>query len=356
MIQSRSHNRKLHVRGRRNRNTTEKHYACFSRPLHGFTLVELLVVIAIIGVLVALLLPAVQAAREAARRAQCGNNLRQLCIGLQNHHDARKAFPNGIAKPVNVSVPQFKLAAAWTTYLLPYIEQQSSYDVILPDPRTPEIQNLPAVAEAASRNNPSFRCPSSIMEDIDPNGSTGGGAQEMKFGTSNYRGCRGTRDNPEGNQGLAKILFANGEQRELGSWIGVLYPGYRVPEPTDFRQITDGTSQTIVLGEVDVRPALLASFEEWGEANASDESPATPRWPSWPGAHGDKDDVLFNMWDPARSAINSGDRDSASSNHPGGVFFGFCDASVHFLSEDISWEVYTALGTRAGAEISIGLP
>lgn len=324
-------------------------------PRLGFTLVELLVVIAIIGVLVALLLPAVQAAREAARRTQCGNNLRQLCIGMQTFHDARNSFPNGIAAPVNVATAQFKYAGSWTTYLLPYIEQQTSYDRILPDPGTPEIQNEPAVAEVAGRENAAFRCPSSIMEGVDPN-ELPSRTPPMLFGTSNYRGCRGTRDNPGGNEGLATLVTANGEQRELSSWIGVLYPGYRIPEPTELRQITDGTSQTIALGEVEARPALLASFEEWGEANASDENPDTPRWPTWPGAHGDKDDVLFNMWDPSRSALNSGDRDSASSSHPGGVFFGFCDSSVHFLSENISWEVYTALGTRAGAEISVELP
>ncbi|MEQ8211386.1 MAG: DUF1559 domain-containing protein [Lacipirellulaceae bacterium] len=324
--------------------------------LGGFTLVELLVVIAIIGVLVGLLLPAVQAAREAARRTQCSNNLRQLCLGLQSHVDAKEEFPSGISKPVNVGVAQFKHAAAWTTYLLPYIEQQSTYDAILPNNGTPEIIYSPALATIVNSANAAFRCPSSTMEEIDPNPNIND-STTLRFGTSNYRGCRGTRDNPAGSSlGLARIVSANGESRELSGWIGTLYPGYRVEEPTTLRQIVDGTTQTIALGEVDAKQALLASFEEWGEANASDENPDTARWPTWPGAHGDKDDVLFNMWDAARSALNSGDRDSASSSHPGGVYFGFCDSSVQFLSENISWDVYTALGTRAGNELPVELP
>lgn len=330
-----------------------------NRRLSGFTLVELLVVIAIIGVLVALLLPAVQAAREAARRTQCSNTLRQLCIALQNHHDIAEAFPNGIAEPVNVGVAQFKRAAAWSTYLLPFIEQQNAYDLILPDPRVPEIAYTPNLVPVVNRANSAFRCPSTTMDEVDPNPQIDESSQ-LRFGTTNYRGCRGARDNPSGNNGLGSmftvtVVPSQPERRDLASWIGVLYPGYRVPEPTEFQQIADGTSNTIALGEVEKRPALLNAFEEWEEANASDENPDTPRWPTWPGAHGDKDDVLFNMWDPARSAINSGDRDSASSNHPGGAFFGFCDSSVHFLSESIAWEVYVSLGTRAGSEITVEL-
>lgn len=330
-----------------------------SQRSSAFTLVELLVVIAIIGVLVALLLPAVQAAREAARRTQCSNTLRQLCIALQNRHDIAEALPNGIAKPVNVDVGQFNRAAAWSTYVLPFIEQQNAYDLILPDANTPEIAFTPDLALVVNKPNGAFRCPSTAMDEADPNPRINE-ARQLRFGTSNYRGCRGARDNPNSRDGLGtmitiSVIPGQPDRRDLGSWIGVLYPGYRIEEPTSFRQITDGTSNTIALGEVERQPALLSSFEEWEEANASDENPDTPRWPTWPGAHGDKDDVLFNMWDPARSAINSGDRDSASSNHPGGAFFGFCDSSVHFLSESIEWQIYVSLGTRAGGEVTVEL-
>src|SRR6056297_1076372 len=95
----------------------------FFSPRRGFTLVELLVVIAIIGILVALLLPAVQAAREAARRMQCGNNLKQMALAMHNYHDTHKAFPfSYMIDPSNLNVQ------SWGTRLLPFIEQSAIYD------------------------------------------------------------------------------------------------------------------------------------------------------------------------------------------------------------------------------------
>ena len=97
------------------------------RKPRGFTLVELLVVIAIIGVLIALLLPAVQAAREVARRARCGNNLRQLGIGLHNYHSVYDCFPPGYLGDANTyKAPHW----SWSTFLLPYLEQQPLYNVL----------------------------------------------------------------------------------------------------------------------------------------------------------------------------------------------------------------------------------
>jgi len=93
----------------------------------GFTLVELLVVIAIIGILVALLLPAVQAAREAARRAKCQSNLKNIAIALQNYHSARNRFPKGF-----VAQPETVEAWAWSVYILPYLEEQAIYDRLSP--------------------------------------------------------------------------------------------------------------------------------------------------------------------------------------------------------------------------------
>src|SRR5688500_207828 len=104
-----------------------------SRAKAGFTLVELLVVIAIIGILVALLLPAVQAAREAARRMSCGNNLKQIALSLQNYHDTYKVFPPGGVGSNNLANPNY---ATWSIFILPFMEQQnlhSRYDFNVPN-------------------------------------------------------------------------------------------------------------------------------------------------------------------------------------------------------------------------------
>ncbi|MEM9660341.1 MAG: DUF1559 domain-containing protein, partial [Planctomycetota bacterium] len=299
-------------------------------PRRGFTLVELLVVIAIIGVLVALLLPAVQAAREAARRTQCTNNAKQLALALQTHHDARKAFPPGIDR--DETGQNGKVVAAWSTHLLPYLEQSSAHDAILWDRASRPLivydQNLESVIGA---RNDAFRCPSSTMtEDADPSPKIRPGG--LRFGTSNYRGCRGIRDNAGGDPAKTLTVGWRSGSNEISALIGVLYPttNDRLPEVTTMRQITDGTAHTIAIGEVDEVPhvpALQGREEAWRTGSASDDG-GTDRWPTWPGSHGDKDDVLFNMWDPVRSSINSGDRDCASSSHPGGVNFGFCDGSV----------------------------
>ena len=119
------HCENLRVRGRRN--VTSQRTFSFRRPLHGFTLVELLVVITIIGILIALLLPAIQAAREAARSLQCKNNLKQIGLALHNYEAAFHAFPFSFPKSA-WSNPTNNPTFSWAVYLLPFVEQQGIYD------------------------------------------------------------------------------------------------------------------------------------------------------------------------------------------------------------------------------------
>ncbi|QDU90774.1 hypothetical protein Pla175_41870 [Pirellulimonas nuda] len=323
----------------------------------GFTLVELLVVIAIIGILVALLLPAVQAAREAARRTQCINIEKQLLLGLQLHHDTAQAFPNGTSIPANG-----RTGPSWITDILPHMEEQPTYDTIYDflvlKSNTPGTQAPLAVQEIVRQSKPAFRCPSSQMAEADTDPALANSRNPLQFGTSNYRGCRGVRDNG-GNNGLATTQSLNftlaGQSNAIpiGQLIGVLYPGSpdRIEKPTSIRKITDGTSHTIIIGEVEmlVPPANIPSNVELWETNKGTDD-GQYRWPTWPGTHGDKDDTLFNMWALDRAAVNWFDRDAASSAHPGGAVYGFCDGSGHFITESIDWEVYAGLGTRAGGE------
>jgi prepilin-type N-terminal cleavage/methylation domain-containing protein len=131
------------------------------RPLHGFTLIELLVVLAIIGILIALLLPAVQQAREASRRAACANHLRQIGLALYGYHNAWKTFPTG---GVEYRLPGAQHASkrqlAWSLYLLPYLEQQALYDAV--DLNQPF--DSPRNAAAAATVLPFYLCPSTARD------------------------------------------------------------------------------------------------------------------------------------------------------------------------------------------------
>jgi hypothetical protein len=338
--------------------------------------VELLVVIAIIGILIALLLPAVQAARESARRMQCTNNVKQLVLGLQTFHTSFGAFPHGSYEDPNLAdgPANSSVAPAWSTAILPYVEDSTVYDLIW-EPLSNSAKIGHTVTQATSamavdtlgvlrQANPAFRCPTSIAPDNNPDPAASSGPINVSFGTSNYRGMRGIRDDGRGSLNYqsaywGKSLSYFGETNntaEVSRLIGVLYPRAknRITKPTSIRKITDGTSHTIIIGEVDPGSILVGtSNETWnvlgpeGKQGASDGRAA---WPYWAGKFGDKDHNLFNTWDPIRSPINSIDRDAASSSHTSGAVFGFCDGSAKFISEAIVWNVYASLSTRAGVE------
>jgi prepilin-type N-terminal cleavage/methylation domain-containing protein/prepilin-type processing-associated H-X9-DG protein len=267
----------------------------------GFTLVELLVVIAIIGILVALLLPAVQAARGAARRMQCKNNLKQLGLALHNYHDVQTKLPPGFM--VVNEVGEINGGWAWSVFLMPYMEQSPLQDELsITRYSLNQVASDPALREILKTQLPGMKCPSSSIEPLrEYLGGTG-----IMVSTANYMCCRGFFR----YSGRTHLTVPNN---------GVLYG----ESSTCFANITDGLSNTIALGERTVLPIYQNDPK---------------RWPSWCGpggltaTKGVASTVSSSVYDKMNHPT---DMHLFSSDHPGGAIFCFADGSVHFLSETI---------------------
>jgi len=352
-----------------------------------FTLVELLVVIAIIGILVALLLPAVQAAREAARRMSCTNNLKQLALSLHNHHDVHKMFPpQGFNQQFR---SQFNGGYGWDrmgfiTPLLPFMEQQPLYDDVISytfEDRRPWSQNNMADGSVSPylRDIPSLLCPSDPNKDL----------------PDNY--CKAT--SYHGNRG---DIIMNWEWNE---WRGVFGDGGT--GKCSFSTLTDGSSNTIMLAEVAIgrhggslcpKISGLATETGWNQgSNATaclarvgpndimidpcqDNAGSASGWGlgrRW----GDAINIytiFFTILPPNGPSCSGGAGESwgiptASSHHPTGCNVALCDGSVRFVAETIDagdptqippdmngrpqdysgpslWGVWGSLGTTRGGE------
>ena len=294
----------------------------FSRPLHGFTLVELLVVIAIIGLLVALLLPAIHAAREAARRSQCKNNLKQIGLALHNYESARGAFPPGfVSRATATNGPGLGPGWGWAAHILPYLEE-SNLNIDLKreitDPLYDNIRVLPLSV---------FRCPTDAGEEPIVSVRNSAGTELTKVAFANYVGVGGTFEVtvfPDTGTGL---LFRN--------------------RPTRIREITDGMSHTIMVSERDSRQSPQTT---WVGAITDAEVP--PKNPTY-DAEGPPVLVLTNTGTVADGRVPNNTLDhveDSNSSHPQGVHIMFCDGSVQAINNDIDPNVWVALGTRAGGE------
>lgn len=283
-----------------------------------FTLIELLVVIAIIGVLIGLLLPAVQKAREAALRLQCNNNLRQIGVALQGYHDRTGTFPAGYASRVAANGSDLGPGWGWAAYLLDDLEQGNtqkqinfSLDIGAAANGTARVQSLAV-----------FRCPS------DPGKtrfSTSGANVVVAFG--NYVGMFGT---PE--------ITAN---PDLGN--GIFYRNSRV----SITDILDGSSNTVAIGE---RSSNLA-LSTWTGAVTGAQVP--PVKPSALGPEGAGVLCLGHTGDAAEghtpnNPINH--VDDFFSLHAQGVNFLFADGSVRKINNTIDPKIWEVIGTRAGNE------
>lgn len=320
------------------------HFSFSANTRRAFTLVELLVVIAIIGVMVGLLLPAVQSAREAARRSSCGNNMRQLGIGMHNYHDTHRVLPPGQFNGVNDyrGEESARLRSVdrlcFFQMILPFIEQAPLYDRWMSASVAPwPYGNDPGLTQLVVNT---MLCPS------DP--STGHNELGQDGFVGNYTVCFGPR--------------AWGTQYSLVDSDGSTPRGlFYVRSKTGLRDASDGTSNTLMMGEI--------LTVKGGARVPACSQQLDLRGSYWNALHMS---VLFSALYPPNTSVpdvlgwgacaslpkapvtadmSGGMNVSARSMHPGGVHVVLADASVRFISDSINMVTFQALSTRNGGEV-----
>jgi prepilin-type N-terminal cleavage/methylation domain-containing protein/prepilin-type processing-associated H-X9-DG protein len=336
------------------------------RPSLGFTLIELLVVIAIIGVLIALLLPAVQQAREAARRSQCANNLKQLGLALQNYESAYGIYPQGMDMYCQLVSPDFKNAFY---QLLPFIEQEAMYNGY----------NFSFSSRHSSRQRTTmqqyvgtFICPSDLsntLADLSLYIPNPQGSYALNAGTIPGQYIWGYGNDVRWNYWVG--VPCNGFFNPIGGNVGGTFP---VPQTVmRIKTVTDGLSKTFVFGEasrfvgqpdtfwytwaqtawfVGGDPFYLTCAYSWAvpRINGKPSTVYQPP-PCWGGACETWLDNYPNVG-PGQSTMSDLAEYGFRSMHPGGINVAMGDGSVQFLSNSIDRRVFGAMSTPAGRETS----
>jgi prepilin-type N-terminal cleavage/methylation domain-containing protein/prepilin-type processing-associated H-X9-DG protein len=349
--------------------------------IRGFTLVELLVVIAIIGILVALLLPAVQAARESARRVKCQNNLKQITLALLSHHDAHKQFPLGAYTAAKKNDRYAEDGLGWATKALPFIEEQAVQDRLVHNGVASGPLNYdgdpwqPGIFEAADTAGKRplgggdaqldvFVCPSvdlpTQVPDLTFFGITGSLIpKNVGYGVAHYKASRGHCDRGmfwRRSEGLKVVsVTSNDCDADVdgnGTIDDVTKTAYT---KVAIKDVLDGTSKTIAVGEA-AYVYSIESFPTW-VGTAYDDGAVLMKTSAaincnlgGPRGFPLSDEDLEKLEDATSGADVNYD-DCAYSWHTGGAYFGFVDGSVHFLSENMALVTFRNLGDRHDGQI-----
>ena len=317
-----------------------------TRHRRAFTLVELLVVIAIIGILVALLLPAIQAAREAARRTQCVNNLKQIGLALHNYHDTYRTFPYG---SFNLREVWPSSGSNWRALILPFMEQSAIHDQLTFSATSHFMAGGAAGGNALLGNEvlrnlvlPAYRCPSSVIDKT-------GGLNNVDAMNVTY----------VGNQGAARPI--PGIDPNLGTqdcghgWScnnGVLVAN----EAYGMERVTDGTASTVLVAE---QSGLVALQNRTSNYYGGWYGTRHPRWVGHPSGCGDlwQAGTSCVRFAPNSQIVQTGATEAMyrnnthwNSQHPGGINVVLVDGAVRFITDEIDFTNLKRLACRYDGE------
>jgi prepilin-type N-terminal cleavage/methylation domain-containing protein/prepilin-type processing-associated H-X9-DG protein len=331
-----------------------------SASRRGFTLVELLVVIAIIGILVALLLPAVQAAREAARRSQCVNNLKNTGIGFLNHESTHKMLPCAGWNARYVGDPQWGTGrnqpGGWMYQILPFIEEQSIYDltddgdklVVKPIQRDKSIELQGSALTLF--NCPTRRPAKTFPYRLDLSWTPPNGARASEVSRGDYAANAG-----DGEYGIEFWVEEAGEYQNRVEWVvydytkmsehvwppftgqtGINYTGAEIR----IRHVLDGMSKTYMVGEKYMPADKYETDGTYPEGDGGDNHSIYQGF-----------DWDINRWTsindrPAQDQVGKEAYGAFGSAHPGGFNMLFCDGSVHIIAYDIADDAHRRMGHR----------
>lgn len=332
----------------------------------GFTLVELLVVIAIIGVLVALLLPAVQAAREAARRSQCTNNMRQLALALQNYHSANKRFPPGDLggrNPTDITqeggghngtAPNNVPLTPHHVFLMPFLEESARFAAY--DRKVDWNKQPRAVLEQITTALPTYQCPSDEQFTMDV---TTGGGTDVNLGDAkgNYGPNWGSFSfSDQFNQ---NIYSPQSPVNNIERWDD----HYRAPSASGWGakigQITDGTSNTLIMLEMLQAPSEQGGVDRrariWnhtgGTYQITTQFPPNTDEGDRTGCV-DRPELDLHCWQTVSSYFGVDAWISSRSRHSGGVVAAICDGSAQFIIDDIDLPTWWALSNIDDGQVA----